>query len=131
MRRSLLTFLMLIGTIVCPMIVNAQSNKIAVSDVPLIISEIKKNLPMKVEEGITFTDMKLINDGKQIDFVFSIDPPKLGVSTTEFIKELNSWSRQKLREELGPEFKGMVDMLPLPVSINWVFPNGTGIRTPY
>lgn len=122
---------MLIGTIVCPMIVNAQSNKIAVSDVPAFVAEVNKKFPMKIDEATTLSQINLINQGKQVEIVISMNPIKKGVTVTEFTKALKSLSSQQIRNVLGANFKVMTEMFPVPVSLNWVFPDGTSVRTTY
>ena len=116
---------------VCSLVLSFASNaqQLSKSDLPVFVTEMNKTLPQPIDKEMTFYKVQLLNGGNQMDFVIHMNSTEL--SSDEFIEVCKSMTKQELRNSFGTEFKEMVTMLPVPVSVNFVFKDGKSHRVLY
>ncbi|MDE5807364.1 MAG: hypothetical protein K2H76_04550 [Muribaculaceae bacterium] len=127
MKKLLMMALMAVCSLVLSFSANAQ--QLPKSELATFVAEINKTLPQRIDQDMVFSKVQLLNDGNQIDFVINMNPTE--VTSDEFISACKTMTKQEIRDYFGPEFKQMVEMLPVPVSIFFVFKDGKTYRVMY
>lgn len=110
----------------------AQDEMILPEDMlSVFVTEMNRNLPQQVEQGVVFTKIQLINNGKQMDFVINVSEEAMGITADEFIEDAKIMTTEEKREFLGPDFEEVAKMIPIPISMNFIFENGKSCRLKY
>lgn len=85
----------------------------------------KKNVPMEMMDGMTWQNIRLMDNGV-IEYTFTVDPVKLGAESTKaFADEIDGMTGKQMLELLGTEFKSMAEMVGRNVQMVFKYPNGT------
>lgn len=129
MKKFLIFAVIAVCSFVCAISANAQSQQLPAELLPTFVEEMNKTLPQEIDDTMVFSKVQLINGGKQIDFVVRMK--ELEVSSSDFIEACKSMSKQEIRNYFGPEFKEMVEILPVPVSVYFIFKDGKTYRLNY
>lgn len=95
------------------------------SEVKVFVTEMKKNVPMEMMDGMTWQNIRLMDNGV-IEYTFTVDPVKLGAESTKaFADEIDGMTGKQMLELLGTEFKSMAEMVGRNVQMVFKYPNGT------
>ncbi|MDE6682132.1 MAG: hypothetical protein K2J87_01745 [Muribaculaceae bacterium] len=129
MKKFLIITFMAVCSLVCAFSAAAQSQKLPVEMLPEFVAEMNKTLPQDIDQSMVFSKVQLLNGGKQIDFVVQVKD--MEIAPEEFIEACKGMSKQEIRDYFGPEFKEMTSLLPVPVSVNFIFKNGKTYRLNY
>ncbi len=116
---AFLGILMMVGSLAQP-----ASAKLDDNDVKTFVSEMKKNVPMEITNGMTWQNIRLMDNGV-IEYTFLVDPVKLGADTKAFADEIDAMTGKQMLELLGTEFKSMAEMVGRNVQMVFKYPNGT------
>lgn len=108
-----------------PALAQTQAEARQYIPIPLIVEEMKKQLPQEVDAGITWTDAEAATANDMLVFTFLIDAPKMGVTNAEFRKQNMALTDAEFKEALGSGFVDMLSMLGCKGKVVYKFPDGT------
>lgn len=93
----------------------------------MVVAEMRKELPMEVEEGLTWSKCDLSQDGETMIWTFKINPRKMGVSLADAKEEFNGLTSREFKAMIDEdgEFDSIMGMLGCDVQIIIAFPDGT------
>lgn len=91
------------------------------------LAAMREELPQKVEEGMTWTAVDLVENGKVLSITIAMDPEQLGVSTAEFKESLGTLSESEKREQFwNDDFEYLCQMFGARnLQIVFSFPDGS------
>lgn len=104
---------------------NAQAQTLTPDMRKMAVVEMRKQLPMEVTEGMTWTKCDLSQDGNTMIWTFKVNPRQMGVSLAEAKSELNGYTNSEFKALLGDDFQQVLDMFGCDVQIVLVFPDNT------
>lgn len=95
-----------------------------------VVVMLQNQLPQVVEEGMTWTNCTLSNDGKTINWTFDINPVEMGVSLEDAKTALKSLidTDEFKAILLSDELKQVMTMLDCNLNITFVFPDKTSYK---
>lgn len=64
------------------------------------LAAMREELPQKVAEGMTWTAVDLVENGKVFSVTFAVDPEQIGVSTAEYKESLGTLSESEAKKLL-------------------------------
>lgn len=132
MKKILIFTILAIFGLVSASSVAAQDQKLTLKDLPVFVENCNSMCPSKSDDGsLILTKVQLINDGKQVDFVFEFYGNEY-YSDEEFLEALKTCSKEEQKVMLGSDFEEMANCIPVPISIYYQFPNlGVSHRITY
>jgi len=93
-------------------------------------TEIRKQLPMKVADGMTWTKVAMENNNTVIHFTFKLNERAMGSSLREAKKEFSSMSTSQFRNLIGSDFTDMLKMFGCNGRCTFIFSDGTSTTFP-
>lgn len=91
----------------------------------MAVIEIRKQLPMEVAEGMTWTKCDLSADNTVMVWTFKVNPRQMGVSLAEAKSELDGYTNSEFKAMLGDEFDAVLAAFGCDVQVVLVFPDNT------
>lgn len=91
------------------------------------LAAMREELPQKVEEGMTWTAVDLVENGKVLSITIAMDPEQIGVGTTEYKEWLGTLSESETKELLwNDDFEYLCPMFGARnVQIVFNYPDGS------
>lgn len=87
--------------------------------------EMRKQLPMEVTNGMTWTKFDFSQDGNTMIWTFKINPKEMGLSLAAAKQELNGYTNSEFKAILGDDILQVLKMFDSDLKIILVFPDNT------
>ncbi len=92
-----------------------------------LLSEMRKQLPMEVENGVTWTAVDFTDQGRTIQFTYKLGETVLGLSVHDFAKALKEMTNDEFAESFDKEVAEMRKEFDVAATFIFVLPDGTRV----
>ncbi|MDE7412184.1 MAG: hypothetical protein K2N05_00135 [Muribaculaceae bacterium] len=122
MKKVLSILCIVICSLFCTLSSSAQS--VSKSEMPELVKILKSQLPQTIDDALVWTNCYLRNSNSEMVVEFTIDPSKLGITSSDMIRGFNEMTPSEKKEYLGPDFAKITNIIPVPIYAIFIFPDG-------
>lgn len=121
-------FLILTFVAICALVntlTSSAQEKLTKEEFADYVAMLNEEFPQQLDDDNVLSKAQLINGGNQLDFVVNINDKS--INSDEYIAFLKSLSKKELRKYFA-DFTSVMDIVPVPVSIYFIFKDGKKYR---
>lgn len=121
-------FLILTFVAICALVntlTSSAQEKLTKEELADYVAMLNEEFPQQLDDDNVLSKAQLINGGNQLDFVVNINDKS--INSDEYIAFLKSLSKKELRKYFA-DFTSVMDIVPVPVSIYFIFKDGKKYR---
>ncbi|MDE6255253.1 MAG: hypothetical protein K2M39_03570 [Muribaculaceae bacterium] len=121
-------FLILTFVAICALVntlTSSAQEKLTKEELADYVAMLNEEFPQQLDDDNVLSKAQLINGGNQLDFVVNINDKS--INSDEYIAFLTSLSKKELRKYFA-DFTSVMDIVPVPVSIYFIFKDGKKYR---
>lgn len=121
-------FLILTFVAICALVntlTSSAQEKLTKEELADYVAMLNEEFPQQLDDDNVLSKAQLINGGNQLDFVVNINDKS--INSNEYIAFLKSLSKKELRKYFA-DFTSVMDIVPVPVSIYFIFKDGKKYR---